>query len=38
MRKHPNVAEPRIKARTDFAALESELEIIEAQLARLPTR
>jgi hypothetical protein len=26
------------QARTDFAAIESELEVIQKQLARLPTR
>ena len=26
------------QARSDFAAIESELEIIQAQLARFPTR
>lgn len=26
------------QARTDIAAIESELEVIQAQLARLPTR
>jgi hypothetical protein len=26
------------QARTDFAAIESELEVVQKQLARLPTR
>jgi hypothetical protein len=28
----------RIKARTDFGAIESDLEVIQKRLARLPTR
>ena len=36
--EHSFTLRPADQARTDIAAIESELEVIQAQLARLPTR
>ena len=37
-RKHPHVAGQADQARSDFALIEANLEIIMGQLARVPTR